>query len=183
MSEETRPRTGLIVLGSGIAYLLAYFFNEYALAFTRFSDGVNWVYLPSGLRLTLVLIFGWPAALGIAWSSVALAAWPMAVSALPQALVTGLISGFAPWLALLASERWLLPRQDLDGLQARSLLTLALVFALVSAGLHQAWYGWIKPSPEWLYGFAVMTLGDLVGSVIVLYLCRWALWLLASRTR
>lgn len=160
-----------------------YLFNEHALSWTRFTDGVNWVYLPSGLRLTLVLLLGWPAALGIAIATTILAAWPQESAPWFDASVTGLISGFAPWLALLASERWLHLKRDLDGLQGRSLLILALVFALSSAGLHQAWYAWTKPSQDWLHAFAVMTLGDLVGSVIVLYLCSWGLRLLASRDR
>jgi hypothetical protein len=86
---------GLTTGLTGLAYILVYLFNEHALSFTRFADGVNWIYLPSGLRLTLVLVFGAPAALGIAWSSALLTGWPEGWSGLQSALVTGVISGGA----------------------------------------------------------------------------------------
>ena len=181
MSGSATARYGLTVVATAVAYWLAFQFNEHVLFFTRFEDGVNWVYLPSGLRLTLVLVFGWPAAFGIACASVFLAAAPHPWSALPHALVTGLISGFAPLLALLLSRRWLLLREDLNGLDGRSLLLLAAVFAVTSAALHQLWYAWPHPSPDPFYSFAVMSLGDLAGSLIVLYLCRWSLLLWSPR--
>ena len=175
---------GLPILGVGVAYGVAFLINEHALFFTRFADGVNWIYLPSGLRLTLVLVFGWPAAVGIAWSSMIISAGPQVLSSLPsglQAVVTGLISGFAPWLALLAARRWLHIGEDLAGLRVRSLLTMAVLFAVVSAGLHQVWYGSIQAPQERLLQFAVMALGDLAGTLIVLYLGKWALRALAKR--
>ena len=163
--------------------MLLFLCNEHLLYFTRFADGVNWLYLPSGLRLTLVLVFGWPAALGIAWSSALITAWPQALpGAWPQALVTGVISGFAPWLAMMACRHMFKLSQDLAGLQARTLLTLAVMFAVTSAGVHQLWYGWRDPSADRVLQFTVMALGDLAGSLVVLYAGQWALrkWILRS---
>ena len=166
---------------AGLAYILAYLFNEHFLSFTRFADGVNWIYLPSGLRLTLVLVFGAPAALGIAWSSMLLALWPYGWDNWPQALVTGLISGGAPWIALLLCRRVLGLQADLSGLQARTLLMMSLIFAITSAALHQAWYGWSQPAPGRALQFAVMALGDLAGTLLVLYLGYWILKKTAPR--
>lgn len=175
MSGGPAKRDGLTILATAVAYWIAYQFNEHLLFFTRFEDGVNWVYLPSGLRLMLVLVLGWPAAMGIACASVVLSAAPHPWSGFPFALVTGLISGFAPLLALLASRRCLHVGEDLHGLEGRSLLLLATLFALTSAALHQLWWAWAEPSADRLHAFAVMTLGDLAGSLIVLYLFRWGL--------
>jgi len=159
----------LTVILTGLVYILVYLFNETLLPFTRFADGVNWVYLPSGLRLTMVLVFGAPAALGIAWASALLTAWPQGPEAWSAATVTGTISGGAPWLALLLSKRVLQLKADLAGLEALDLLKMALIFAIISAALHQAWYGWSHPTSDRAVQFAVMTAGDLVGSLAVLY--------------
>ena len=181
MSVAAWGRMGLTTGLTGVAYILVYLFNEHALSFTRFADGVNWIYLPSGLRLTLVLVFGAPAALGIAWSSALLTGWPEGWSGLQQALVTGAISGGAPWMALLVSRRVLHLRTDLAGLNAHVLLKMALIFAIICAALHQLWYGWSQPAPDRALQFAVMTLGDLAGTLVVLYLSYWILRKVAPR--
>lgn len=175
MTIQTWGRVTLTVALTGTAYLLLFVCNEHLLAFTRFADGVNWIYLPSGLRMTLVLVFGAPAALGIAWASTLLAAWPNGWDNGAQALVTGVVSGGAPLLALLLCRRALNLQADLSGLQARTLLLMAVIFALISAALHQAWYGWSSPAPDRALQFAVMALGDLAGTVLVLYGSYWVL--------
>lgn len=182
MSGCVAKRDGLTVLATAVAYWVAWQFNEHVLFFTRFEDGVNWVYLPSGLRLTLVLVFGWPAAAGIACASTLLTAAPQPWSEIPHALITGLISGFVPLMTLVMTRRWLHVGEDLQGLGARTLALLATVFAITCAAAHQLWFQWLRPQPDPLYSFAVMALGDLAGSVIVLYLCKWGLMLL-SRNR
>jgi len=169
------------VLGTGLAYLALFLVNEHLLAFTHFSQGVNWIYLPSGLRLTLVLVFGWPAALGIACATTLVSAWPQGMVDLAQPAVTGLISGFTPWITLLAIRRWLKLEQDLSGLGASTLLQIAIIFAVASAAMHQLWYGWLHEPQDRSVQFIVMAAGDLAGSLIVLYACRWALRALGSR--
>jgi len=178
---QTWGRLCLTTALTGLAYIVAYLFNENLLPFTRFADGVNWIYLPSGLRLTLVLVFGMPAALGIAWSSLLLALWPHGWDNWQQGLVTGLISGGAPWIALLLCRRVLSVQADLSGLRARTLLMMSFIFAITSAALHQAWYGWSDPSPGRAMQFAVMALGDLVGTLLILYLGYWILKKTAPR--
>lgn len=166
---------GATILVSGLVYALAYALNEHLLAFTHYAQGVNWIYLPSGLRLTLVLVFGVPAALGIAGSTMLISTWTHDPTQWIEPVVTGLISGLAPWAALVASRRWLRLGRDLSGLRTSSLLALAVLFAVVSAGLHQVWYSWTQPPQDNLTNFVVMAAGDLVGTLIVLYLCKWAL--------
>lgn len=175
MTPYNWGRFALTVWLTGLVYLLLFVCNEHVLSFTRFADGVNWIYLPSGLRLTLVLVFGVPGALGIAWASTLLSAWPLGLDVLAPSLMTGLISGGAPFLALLACRRWLNVRADLSGLQARTLLAMAVIFAVISAALHQVWYGWNDPSSDRALQFAVMALGDLLGTLVLLYVGYWVL--------
>lgn len=175
MTPQAAARFSLTAALTGLAYILVYLCNEHVLSFTRFADGVNWIYLPSGLRLTLVVIFGVPAAAGIAWASTLLSAWPHGWDSLAPALMTGMISGGAPLLALLLCRRVLKVQADLAGLQGRTLLGMAVIFAIVSAALHQLWYGWNEPSSDRALQFAVMSMGDLLGTLVVLYLGYWIL--------
>jgi len=54
---------------SSLTYSALFYFNSWLTSSLIFSSGVNWIYLPAGLRLFLTLIFGLPAALGIAFAS------------------------------------------------------------------------------------------------------------------
>ena len=46
----------LLVLACGIAYFYAFQLNSYWFDWIEFSHGVNWIFIPSGLRLLFVLV-------------------------------------------------------------------------------------------------------------------------------
>mgnify|MGYP001346210927 CR=1 FL=1 len=49
------------------AFLFVGFFRLNDLLFIAFehAEGINWIFLPAGFRVLLVLVLGWPGALGI----------------------------------------------------------------------------------------------------------------------
>ena len=55
---------------SALLYAVLFFANDWLTQYLVAAPGVNWIYLPAGLRLFLVLIFGFSGALGIAISSI-----------------------------------------------------------------------------------------------------------------
>jgi hypothetical protein len=75
---------------------------------------VSWIYLPAGLRLFLILIFGLSGAIGI-----------------------GLISGFAPLLAnwVVVSNTQI--NNDLSNLSMQKTILCIAIYALMSSGFHQ----------------------------------------------
>ena len=56
-----------------LAYMGLALGNEWLLASTEYGKGVNWVYVPAGLRLTFVLIMPWAGAIAISIGSFAMA--------------------------------------------------------------------------------------------------------------
>ena len=54
---------------SAIVYTFLFYLNGWLTNSLVFGLGVNWIYLPAGLRLFLTLIFGLSGALGIAIAS------------------------------------------------------------------------------------------------------------------
>jgi hypothetical protein len=65
----------------------------------KYDLGVSWIYLPAGLRLFLILIFGLSGAIGIATASFAISYFGVFPPDLVTCIGIGLISGFAPLLA------------------------------------------------------------------------------------
>ena len=159
---------------SGTVFFFLFHLNDFLFSQLTYSTGVNWVFLPSGLRLLLVLMFAGSGAVGVMLGSLVVGLdRPVSLEVTCAAAV---ISGLSPWLARWVCLRAMRIRSDLKEINALRLLQMALVFAMVSAVLHQALYTGAGLSPSFLEGTAVMAIGDLLGTMVVLYAVKLALW-------
>jgi hypothetical protein len=163
----------ITVAGSATGFYLLCELNDWLFRALAYAQGVSWVFLPSGLRLGLVLMFGGAGALGVVLGSLFVGL--DRPQALEVTVVAALLSGLAPWLARWVCLRALGLRDNLSHLKARQLLQMAMIFAVISAVLHQVLYVSAGLSESLLKGTAVMALGDLLGTLLVLYGLKIAL--------
>lgn len=167
------------ILVSAFTYGTLFYINLWLTSTLIFGTGVNWIYLPAGLRLFLTLIFGLPGAIGIALVSFLISYWGELSDDLVVCVGTGLISGFAPYLAriFVLSNVELAP--DLSNLNLPKLLICILVYAALSAGLHQFWYSTVNlDDAGTMNHFFAMFVGDVLGSVLLISLIKYGLDLL-----
>lgn len=161
---------------SALAYAFLFYANSWVAGELVFSLGVNWVYLPAGLRLFLTLIFGLPAALGIATASFLISYFGEFPHDLTLCLGVGLVSGFAPYIArvFILSNIQLSP--DLSNLSLQKLIICILVYALLSAGMHQLWFAaeGLEDAGSFSH-FAVMLVGDILGSILLIAVIKYGL--------
>ena len=54
-----------LVVVSALVYYLVFYLNKLFFGIYEFSYGVNWIFIPSGIQLLLVLVAGIDGALGI----------------------------------------------------------------------------------------------------------------------
>ena len=173
-------RTGMMnVIISVFAYTLLFYINSWITTELVFGLGVNWIYLPAGLRLFLTLIFGLPGAIGIAIASTLISYYGELSSDLAICIGTGLISGFAPYLARIFVFSNVKLESDLSNLNLQKLLLCIVIYALMSAGLHQYWYATVElENTGSVNHFAVMAIGDVMGSILLIALIKSGLDLL-----
>jgi len=173
-------RTGMMnVIISVFAYTLLFYINSWITTELVFGLGVNWIYLPAGLRLFLTLIFGLPGAIGIAIASTLISYYGELSSDLAICIGTGLISGFAPYLARIFVFSNVKLEADLSNLNLQKLLLCIVIYALMSAGLHQYWYATVGlENTGSINHFAVMAIGDVMGSILLIALIKSGLDLL-----
>jgi hypothetical protein len=88
-----------IVGALGLAYALLFQFNIFIFSMLSYSTSVEWIYLPSGLALIFVLLFGGLGAVAIVLAAVPINYFHYFNNDILSALGSGLISGFSPWLA------------------------------------------------------------------------------------
>lgn len=137
----------------------------------EFAPGVNWIFLPAGLRLLFTLLCGWEGAVGIALGSIA-----VILINFPQLdFITGLgaaaISGGAPYLVYRMAIARGMPT-TLHQLTSAKLSLLIVVYAACSAMLHQIWFVLRDMSANLLTGFGAMFIGDLGGTLILIYVMK-----------
>ena len=160
---------------SAVLYSALFFLNDRLTEVLKYDLGVSWVYLPAGLRLFLILIFGLAGAIGIAVASFAISYFGVFPPDLVTCIGIGLISGFAPLMA-----KWVVVSNthisnDLSNLSLQKIIFCILVYALVSAGLHQWWFVVRDLESGSLDHFLVMFVGDIAGSVLLIAFIKYSI--------
>ena len=164
---------------SALSYTFLFYLNNWLTSELVFSLGVNWIYLPAGLRLFLTLIFGLPGAIGIALVSFLISYYGDFPHNLILCIGIGLVSGFAPYLArvFVISNVPLTP--DLSDLNFQKLVICILIYAVLSAGLHQWWFSTMAlENAGGISHVTVMFIGDVLGSLLLISLIKYSLDLL-----
>ncbi len=159
----------VMALGCAVVYFYAFKLNQYWFEQLEFSPGVNWVFIPSGLRLLLVLVLLRTGAIGITLGSIAVNySFDFAPESHVFNIVTGLISGTSPCLARYVAKNWFKLKTELTNLDAQLLLKISILFAATNALLHQLWFFWIGQIHDFISSTLVMGVGDWFGTVLVL---------------
>lgn len=169
------------------AFLFVGFFRLNDLLFMAFeyARGINWIFLPAGFRVLLVLVLGWPGALGIVGGTFWLDQERLhEPSGWIAVLLTGLASGFGPWVI----KHWMESRGWLDvhlrDISAQRLLNFVLLYAVFNSVSHQLirWYLLHIDSKPWLDVWP-MFVGDALGALVVLYGMKYVLTWLSQRSQ
>lgn len=173
----------LLALACGVAYFYAFQLNQYWFNdWLEFSHGANWIFIPSGLRLLFVLVLGATGASGIALSSIAINYTLGDQEAHLFNIVTGLISGGAPYLARHLCVKFFGLDTQLANLGNRGFFKISVLFALVNSLLHQVWYFHIGHTSNFFASALAMAVGDWLGTVLVLASASLAIRFLKFRS-
>lgn len=181
--KETLQKTALALLS---AVFFVGFFELNDLIFQSFEhrQGINWVFLPAGFRVILVLVLGLPGALGLMLGS-----WYIDVSLIDDSnpllgFLNGVAGGFTPWLVmkLFQKQRWL--SHQLQMLKPLQLLNLTLATSATSAAAHQmAWHWLDQPQTNIWVDVWPMFIGNVTGALVMLYGFKFVLDRLRVKNR
>lgn len=169
-----------MVAATMAAFVLALAVNEWLFTRLEFARGINWIYLPAGMRLLCTLLFGEAGAIGlllVSWLVCFLYFFP---DDYLRSFMGGLLAAAAPYLAYRWAQRCYGLQTSLRNLSARRLLGCVLVHAVASPLLHHVWFTLHGDTSDLLRRFAVMAVGDFTGSLIVLYTMKWLLSLMPA---
>ncbi|EJL87512.1 hypothetical protein PMI16_02856 [Herbaspirillum sp. CF444] len=170
-TPSARLRLGLATATvTAVCYLLSYMANDWLFKQTEFTQGIAWIYLPAGVRLICTLLFAEAALVGIFVASLLAACLYNLFPADPVTTVGyALISALAPYLAYRFTLEGMDLRRSLTNLTTARLMLCVLIYALSNPLLQLIWFAFRGVSYHFWSGLIVMSIGDLIGSLIVVY--------------
>lgn len=169
--QDAFEKTAL-TLGSAVLFVSFFHLNGWLFADLAYREGVNWVFLPAGFRIILVLVLGWQGAAGIM-----IGTWYLDQGSLDTNLwlvvLNGVVSGFSPFLVMKALGKGQAAEQLLKEMTTQRLLNFTLIFAAASAFAHHLVWLWLKRSDVniWVDVWP-MFVGDTIGTLLMLYLFK-----------
>ncbi len=159
----------MIVLVCAMAYVGAFQLNQILFSDLLFTHRVHWIYLPSGLRLLLVLLFFELGALGIFSASCFISYYYFSQNDPLFVGVLSLISAGVPLVVRAIAVRWFGLNVNLKGLTTQIILKMSIALSVLSAGGIQLWFFVNGKTTDVVSAFAVMAVGKFLGTVLVLW--------------
>lgn len=167
MSQIRRQIT--MVLATIVLFLLMLAINEWLFKYAEFVPGINWIYLPAGVRLLSTLLFGGAGAIGlliVSWLVSFLYFFP---DDFMRAFVGGVVATIAPYGVYKLAQHAFGLHYSLANLTPGRLLICIVACSLASPLLHHLWFALHNDPQPLLNGFLVMFVGDLNGTLLVVY--------------
>ena len=176
MRARFMGEAAVLLFLSGSLYSLAVELQHYLFHSTEFLPGINWIYLPAGLRVLLVMVAVIWGALGICLASVLIEWRQYGDYQHGMVLATSLVSGFGAWLALQAMQGVRRMDRQLQGLDIGQLLEYILLYAFLNClGHHLVWWAYGRDTFDFMIDFWPMLVGDLAGATTVLLVFKLSL--------
>ena len=142
--------------------------NEWLFRRLEFTPGIHFVYLPAGVRLLCTLLFAEAGALGllvVSWTVSFLVFFP---GQFARPFFGGIIAALAPYLVYrMACWRYGMG-SSLANLTPQRLLALVFAYSLANPLLHHLYFA-LTGQHDLLRGFLAMFVGDLTGTLLVIY--------------
>lgn len=181
LTVQEVTETTALTLGSAVLFVVFFHLNGWLFADLAYREGVNWVFLPAGFRVILVLILGLQGAAGIM-----LGTWFLDKNSLETnhwlVLFNGVVSGFTPFGVMKALGKGQRIDRLLQDMTSQRLLNFTLIFAAASAVAHHlVWLLLKRPDVNIWVDVWPMFVGDAIGALLMLYLFKLLLSKLQTR--
>lgn len=164
----------LIASVVALLWMLLYGLNHWLFSVTEVSSFISWIFLPAALRMLAVMACGWVGAVGL-FVGAMLTNQTDPTGAFGDGVALAFLSATGPMAAFWFCTRLLNLSKDLSGLTARQLLVFALTGALLNAVPHNIYFYFSGRMSSPIDGLVPMLVGDLIGTLIVLYVASLAL--------
>lgn len=158
----------LMVITTMVLFIAMLALNEWLWMRLEFVRGINWIYLPAGVRLLSTLLFAEAGAMGLLLVSWLVSYFYFFPDDLLRSIAGGILASLAPYSIYRGAQRRYGLHASLANLTPRRLLVLVVAYSVASPLLHCIWFA-LQGKDDLLQGLVVMFIGDLSGTLLVIY--------------
>jgi hypothetical protein len=169
-----------MVLATIVLFSAMLAINEWLFRRFEFTPGINLVYLPAGMRLLCTLLFAEAGAIGLLIVSWIVSFFLFFPGQFDRPFWGGILATLAPYLVYRGARGLYGLDASLANLTPRRLLVLVLAYSIASPLLHHVYFA-LNGQDDLLRGFVAMFVGDLSGTLIVIYTIKGLLSLAPRR--
>lgn len=174
------PHLGLIALSFALSRL-TFELHELLTPYVAYTQGVDLLFLPAGVKLVLIMVAGWRGALGCGLSLLSLSTrfWPGLESV--WLLCYSTLSVGITWLVVSVMLRHMALGPTLEGLSFWELVQIDMLNTLLH-GIAVNGYFWslgLRSSETFWSAALAMTLGDFLGAGVIMLVVLLAARLIA----
>jgi len=169
------------ITGTVVAFVLSLWINQVAFADTSFVRGINWIYLPSGVRLLSTLLIGFDGFVGLLVGGLLMDFFYWFPHDPVRAIVGAILGSLAPYIVYRFALEYYDLRATLTNLTPKRLLVLAVAYSIANPLLHHLWFALRGDTHNIGESFVTMFVGDLAGTLIMLYIIKGILALLPKQ--
>ena len=169
------------IILSAALYMAFFYFNQAITAPLEDARGVNWIFLPAGIRIFITLILDYSGAIGLAIASLLINYIGFYEYGITSTVGIAIICGVAPLLGRHFVIHNFKVQPDLSNISLRQLLVIIVAYSFLSSGLHQLWFVIMGlDSGSWNH-FIAMFCGDTVGSILFVAVIKYGIDLVKGR--
>jgi len=169
------------IIISAALYMAFFYFNQAITAPLEQARGVNWIFLPAGIRIFITLILDYSGAIGLVIASLFINYIGFFKADLISTIGIAVICGLAPLLGRHFVIHNLKVRADLSNISMKQLLIIIIAYSFLSSGLHQLWFvARDLDSGSWNH-FIAMFCGDVAGSILFVAVIKYGIDLVKGR--
>jgi hypothetical protein len=169
------------ITGTLIAFLVSLWINQEVFTHTSFVRGINWIFLPSGVRLLSTLLVGFDGAIGLLLAGLITDFLYWFPHDPVRAIAGAFLGSLAPYLVYRFALEYYELRASLTNLTPKRLLVLAVTYSIANPLFHHSWFALQGNTQNIGESFLMMFAGDLSGALIMLYVIKGILALLPTQ--
>jgi hypothetical protein len=170
-----------IIFISAVTFALSFIFNDFFFRSFGLSEYVSLLFIPSGIRIFFVLVYGVYGVVGILLGSLLISLFYLDQSNFVVVVSTALVAAGAAWFAHWVSIKLLKLDLNLRNIKLMSLFQVSIIFSAISAISHQLLFIELGMSDDFTSGALSMFAGDMTGALLCLFGARYTVRLMRVR--
>ncbi len=172
----------VLVLAVAVAWIVLYKLNELIFTSVGFSQHIAWIFLPAAIRMASVMVFEWLGVLGLFLGAL-VTCDSIDWDNFSEIIILSGMSALGPMLALIICTRLFNLPSSLGGLDLKQLTIFGLIGAACNVIPHNLYFYFSDRMQTPFAGITPMFIGDVSGTLIVLYLMALILRVVLPRRK